>query len=507
MHRGSDAGKAAAEMVLVGFVGTEPHEAMRALGEVAWGGVILFSRNVRNPRQLRRLTQGLRRRWRELGAQLPPLIAVDQEGGRVARLRTGATRFPGAMALGATADDCLARAQGRATARELRAVGANLNLAPVLDVNSMLSNPVIGTRSLGADPESVARLGVAFIRGHQEQGVAATAKHFPGHGDTDRDSHRELPVVEADEPTLWKRELLPFRRAVAEGVAVVMTAHVVFKALDPVLPATLSPRVIDGLLRDRLGYHGVVVTDCMEMRAIADRYDPEEAAVLAIEAGCDAVLVSHSPQFQHRSWRGLVRAINEGRLTERRVAQSLDRLRRLRRLWGEPAPLPMAVVGCDEHQQLALEIARASLTVVRDPRGLIPLQPATVLLAWVDLDSGAADGGRDLSFWLREAGFQVTGPSRDQPTLPPARQVVVLVTVDGPLVSERHGHEWSRIQRWQLPTIVISTGVPFGLGEVPGHWSVVAAYGAEPCTLMALAELLAGRVSHRGRLPVPIPRE
>jgi beta-N-acetylhexosaminidase len=266
------------QMFMVDFTGLEPiANVERLIAEEGVGGVILFDKNISAPRQVASLTNALQESAR--GAGRPPLlIGVDQEGGPVARLRMGATHFPSAMAFGAARSEALAASAAGITARELRALGLHMNMAPVLDVNNNPANPVIGVRSYGEDPALVARLGTAAIRAMQASGVLATAKHFPGHGDTSQDSHVTLPVVPHAQARLDAVELLPFRAAIRIGVAAVMTAHVVFKALDPDRPATLSPAVL-GFLRSDLGFAGLIVTDSMGMRAITDRFPPGEAAV------------------------------------------------------------------------------------------------------------------------------------------------------------------------------------------------------------------------------------
>src|SRR5690606_667232 len=255
------------------------------------GGVILFARNIRDPVQVANLTRSLQQLAQSSGARIPLFIATDQEGGIVARLRSPAAVMPGAMALGAASSPELAYEAGRSTARQLLAVGINMNFAPVVDVNNNPANPVIGVRSFGEDPELVAELGAAFIRGQQEEGVISTAKHFPGHGDTDTDSHIALPRADHPRVRLDQVELVPFRAAIAAGVDAIMTAHVTFPSIDPTpgLPATLSHRVLTGLLREELGHEGLIVTDAMEMQAITANFGIAEAAVRAVEAVGDMV--------------------------------------------------------------------------------------------------------------------------------------------------------------------------------------------------------------------------
>lgn len=290
------------QLLFVGFQGARVPDELAALvaaGRV--GGVVLFARNVEGPEQVRELV-------RELHAaapdEAPLLVAVDQEGGRVQRFRAPWTVWPPMRAVGEHGDPDATRALGAALGRELQELGIGLDFAPVMDVATEPRNPVIGDRSFGSTPESVARHGCAFLSGLQAEGVAACAKHFPGHGDTTRDSHHELPVLPHDLARLRRVELPPFREAVAAGVASVMTAHVLLPALDAERPATLSPRVLQ-ILREEIGYDGVVFSDDLEMRAVADAYPIAERVRRALAAGVDALLVCS----EHETWLEAVEVI------------------------------------------------------------------------------------------------------------------------------------------------------------------------------------------------------
>ena len=292
------------------------------LAEHHVGGVCLFSRNIRDRVQLIDYTGELRAL---LGEDL--IVAVDQEGGGVVRVRD-VPYPPGAMALGAADDSDLTRAVAAATARGLRAVGVTLDFAPVADVNNNPNNPVIADRSFGNDPEHVARHVGAFVEGLQAEGVGATAKHFPGHGDTDTDSHEALPRLGVSLERLEHTELVPFRDAIHAGVAAVMSYHGLIPVLDAEMPATLSRAIMTGLLRERLGFDGLVLTDALNMRAIADTYGPAEAAVRALSAGVDMPL-HVGPMAEHREILVAVeRAHAEGRLDPEETARSLERVRR-----------------------------------------------------------------------------------------------------------------------------------------------------------------------------------
>ena len=334
--------------------------------EFGLGGVILFARNVEEPAQVAELSYESTR----LVPELPLWVSIDQEGGRVARLKAPFTEWPPMAALGRGGDVLLAERFAKALAAELRAVGVTLDYAPVLDVHTNSANPVIGDRAFSGKAEDVARFGAAFIRTLQGEGIAACGKHFPGHGDTSTDSHLELPLVEHPPERLREVEFLPFRAAVAAGVATMMTAHVLVPSLDEQRPATLSRRIVAGLLREELGYEGVILSDDLEMKAVANEYSVPVAAVLAIEAGCDGVLIcSGNHDLQAAALEALVHAVEEERLPFSRVEDALRRQQRAKErfLTAGPAsrsgrPLgPQAlkqVLGCDEHRAVADEMAR-----------------------------------------------------------------------------------------------------------------------------------------------------
>lgn len=314
----------AARLVCAGFPGTEVDAGIREMLADGIGGTILFSRNATTVEQVRALSGAIKDAAIELGRPVP-FVSIDHEGGRVMRAREGFTAVPEMREVGAKGPEEAARI-GALFARELRACGIDINFAPVVDVDSNPANPVIGARSFAAEPVQVGACAAALIRAMQAGGVAACAKHFPGHGDTHVDSHHDLPVLPHGVERLSTVELPPFRDAIAAGVASVMTAHVVFEALDPGVPATMSARAVDGLLRRQLGFGGVIFTDDLEMKAIADRMDFGEACVRAVEAGCDCLLVCHELERQRTAISSIAKAMASGRLSRERIAQSHARL-------------------------------------------------------------------------------------------------------------------------------------------------------------------------------------
>ena len=314
------------QMLLLGWQ-TDAH-ADALVSEFAAGGVILMGRNIGTPTETSAQIAHLQALARQ--QELPPLfVAVDQEGGRVQRLGPPHyVRRPSQREIGASADAAaLARQTAFSIGSELKSLGFNWDFAPVLDVDSNPQNPVISDRSYSADPATVAALGVAAIDGFQTDArILACGKHFPGHGDTETDSHFALPTIRRSRAALNAVETVPFRAAVAAGLAAIMTAHILFPALDPDLPATLSPAILTGLLRQELGFDGLIITDDLEMRGVADRWGAPEAAVLAILAGADILLCCHEWKTQRAIHAALTAAVGTGRLTESRLDQSLTRI-------------------------------------------------------------------------------------------------------------------------------------------------------------------------------------
>jgi beta-N-acetylhexosaminidase len=352
-----DLDAAAARLLTVGFHGKALTPELERLLARGVGGVILFSRNVGSPRDVLELTRALKRE-----AGRPLVVSVDQEGGKVARLRDGFTPLPPFRALGTTRDPALAREYGRMVGRELAAVGIDLDFAPVLDVDTNPDNPVIGERSLGSDPELVARLGVAFAAGLGDAGVAACGKHFPGHGDTHTDSHRELPRLTHPLARLDAIELVPFAAASAARIPAIMTAHVVFEALDPKLPATMSSGVLRALLRERLGYTGVVFSDDLEMQAIADHFAIEDVMIHGLAAGVDSFLACHTAELAHRAVDAVVAAVTRGVLAPALVLDAAARIDALSRRFATRTPEEqgLGVVGSPAHLALVERLGRGA---------------------------------------------------------------------------------------------------------------------------------------------------
>ncbi|MEU7166950.1 glycoside hydrolase family 3 N-terminal domain-containing protein [Streptomyces morookaense] len=476
-----------------GFTGTTaPDWLLRRLGE-GLASVGLFGRNIESPEQLAALTAQLRAEYADV------LVAIDEEGGDVTRLevRTGSS-FPGNLALGAVDDTELTRAVARELGRRLAACGVNLNWAPSADVNSDPDNPVIGVRSFGADPQLVARHTAAYVEGLQSAGVAACTKHFPGHGDTAVDSHHDMPRIDADLGTLHARELVPFRAAVAAGTKAVMSAHILLPALDPRLPATLSPAALHGLLRapvadGGLGFDGLIVTDGMEMRAVAGTYGIGRGSVMAIAAGADAICVGGGLADEDTVLRlrdALVDAVRGGELAEERLADAAARVRALVAPVGTP-PVPAA-------PGIGLAAARRALRVTAAP-GWNPLDGAVYVAAFAPVANIAVGDetpwgvGAELARLLPGTTTATYGPGADAATVLAAagnRRVVAVVR-------DVHRHPWMADALRALLTARPDTAVvEMGLNQAPPAGALhVATHGAARVCGTAAAETLVLRTA------------
>ncbi|MFI9205097.1 glycoside hydrolase family 3 protein [Streptomyces sp. NPDC053048] len=480
-----------------GFTGTTaPDWLLRRIGE-GLSSVGLFGRNIASPEQLAALTAQLRAERGDM------LVAIDEEGGDVTRLevRTGSS-FPGNLALGTVDDTALTRAVARELGRRLAECGVNLNWAPSADVNSDPDNPVIGVRSFGADPHLVARHTAAYVEGLQSAGVAACTKHFPGHGDTAVDSHHALPRIDADLATLRERELVPFRAAVAAGTKAVMSAHILLPALDDALPATLSPAALHGLLRapvadGGLGFDGLVVTDGMEMRAIAATYGIERGSVMALAAGADAICVGGGLADEDTVLRlrdALVAAVRSGELPEERLADAAARVRALAR-W-TTGPGAGREEGTAPAPEVGLTAARRALRVTA-AAGHEPLTAPAYVAAFTPLANIAVGDetpwgvGAELARLLPGTLTGTYGPESagTEEVLRAAgeRRIVAVVR-------DVHRHPWmARALGTLLAARPETVVVEMGLNEAPPSGALhIATHGAARVCGAAAAEVIAG---------------
>ncbi|MFB0844055.1 beta-N-acetylhexosaminidase [Paenibacillus oleatilyticus] len=511
------------QLIQAGFHSLEPDEHILDLIERRRiGGVILFARNVQSTAQVAALTGKLQEAAQRAGTA-PLWISIDQEGGMVARITEGVALMPGAMVIAAGGSEEAAYEAALVAGRELRALGVNMNFAPDLDINNNPANPVIGVRSFGEAPEAVAEYGAASIRGFQEAGVSATAKHFPGHGDTTTDSHLDLPTIPHSRERIEAVELVPFRRAVAAGVDAVMSSHIVFPAFEPEwLPATLSRRVLTGLLREELGFDGVIVTDCMEMQAIAAHYGTVQAAVMAVEAGADIVLISHSRELQEGALDALLEAVRSGRISEERIDASVRRLLALKRKrlasGTESHEAALRLVGCEVHRQTARRISETSVTLVKDEERLLPLRRVPTLVIHTSaVATSIADEAVDMPHTLGKAlaaqGLDVI--ERIIPVSPDGEALQALLTQAKPFGQVVVGTYNASFYPGQVRLIealqslgkrpvVVALRNPYDLREFPDVSTYAAVYESRPLALDSAAKGLTGAIPMRGRLPVTV---
>jgi beta-N-acetylhexosaminidase len=510
-------------------------QAIRWVEQDGIGGV---SMSLGTPIEVAAKLNDLQRR-----ARVPLLVSSDLEpalgrldGGLFAHYMLdagGATVFPSAMGIAATGRDSDAYDVARAIAQEGRAVGIHVNFAPVVDVNNNPANPVINTRSFGEDPRRVARLSALFVRGTMAGGELATAKHFPGHGDTDVDSHVGLPIVMANRARLDSVELVPFRAAIAAGASLVMTAHIALPAVqgDSTTPATLAPRIITGLLRDTLGFRGVAITDAMTMEGVGKGYTTEQSSVLAIEAGADILLKPSDPT---RAIDAVVAAVERGEISRARIDAAVRRLLELKARAGVMGGGVVSlaelrnVVGSPEHRALAASVARRSLTLLRDRDHLVPLQadtgrvllvryaPETEIKAGRTFESElrAVTSGRPGRARLSVARI-APGATRDvldslDRIADAASTVIVTLYVrrvegSGRVVVPRPIATWIDALTKRRRVIVVAFGNPYLIGQFPSVGSYLGAYSVGDDLERAAVLALFGRAPISGRSPVSLP--
>ncbi|MFI6205189.1 glycoside hydrolase family 3 protein [Streptomyces sp. NPDC051041] len=501
--------------------------AAELLAKYRVGGIVYFSwaHNTRDPHQIAELSNGIQKASLELPRGLPVLISTDQEHGIVARVGAPATLFPGAMAIGAGRSRSDARTLGRLAGRELRALGIRQDYAPVADVNVDPANPVIGVRSFGADPAAVAALVAAEVRGYQGSGVAATAKHFPGHGDTDVDSHTGFPTITHSREQWETLDAPPFRAAIAAGIDSIMTAHLRVPALDDSGdPATLSRPILTGILREELGYDGVVVTDSLGMEGVRTRYGDDRVPVLALKAGADQLL---NPPDLDLAWNAVLDAVRDGELTEARLDESILRILRLKAklgLFRDPYVSPAGVdraVGTKAHRAAADRIAERTTTLLVNEGGLLPLsrrRHPRILVVGADPASPSGTTGPPtgvLADALTGLGFTATAlPTGTAPSAATVARAVAAARDADAVVAGTYNVTAGSGQRTLVqqllatgrPVVVLALRNPYDVAHLPDVRACLASYSWTDVELRAAARVIAGRVRPRGKLPVPVGR-
>ncbi len=515
------------QKLLLAFAGKDAPSAeiLRAIQQYKPAGIrLLRALNIDNPAQVRQLTQSLQHAANEAGLPLL-LIATDQEGGQLMAIGEGTTQLPGNLALGAAGSLELSYRAGQVLGYELAAMGININFAPCCDVNVNPQNPVVGTRSFGEEPQKVAELSVAMVRGIQSSGVAATAKHFPGHGDTASDSHHGLAIVPHEIDRLRKVELPPFVASIEAEVKLVMSAHLALPAIaeQDDLPATLSPAILKGLLREELKFKGVCLTDALDMQAIRQGEELSEDAVRAAGAGADLLLLGPDPVDQLRVYTGLMQATQRKRLEADELAASTDRVLELKHWISTQGPQPgLSVIGCAAHLAVADEIAAHSLTLVRDWAGILPLRLSEKQRLAVFLPRPQDLTPADTSSYVVPQLARVLRayhPHLDEFVLPHAPQdrdiaamleiihnydLVIIGTLNAATQPGQAALVRTVLQTG-IPTVVAALRMPYDLIAFPEAPTYICVYSILEPSMRALAKALWGQAEFTGRLPVSIP--
>jgi beta-N-acetylhexosaminidase len=516
------------QVLAVGFHETTPSpDIIDLIQKHHIGNIILFSRNIQNIQQIRELTHSLQMIAKEAGHRSPLLISIDHENGTTRRFGQSATTFPGNMTLGAIDSEQITYDIALATGRELKALGINMNLAPVVDVNNNPANPIIGTRSFGEDPHQVARLGAAMVRGYQAAGIVTTLKHFPGHGDTSVDSHLALPIIPYTMERLTAIELVPFKSCIEAGADSVMIGHMYLPALmqDEMTPSTVSHAIVTTLLREKLGFTGMIISDCLEMQAVADTVGVEQGAVMGLQAGIDLILISHQYARQRGSIEAIQAALRAGILSTDRVRQAAEQVLHLKARtlsWDDLPDAPLASLTTEATQHLRDCAYELSTTLVRNADELLPLrldaeQRLLVLFPQPTFSTPVIEAnfaGDTLVEGIRQRHKHVDtlsiAPQSTLETGEAIRQavnradVVLVVTMNANL-DPYQGEFVQQLLQMGRPIIGIASSNPYDLLAFPELRTCLATYEYTPPAFAAAVRVLFGEVQARGHLPVSIP--
>jgi beta-N-acetylhexosaminidase len=503
-------------MFLVGYAGFDPAGADELIRRHHVGGIILFTRNIRSADHAAEACAKLQQFRREV-SDSPLFIAIDQEGGCVARITEGVTLFPGNMALAASGSERYARQAAEITAAELSALGINVNFAPVLDIGSNSDNPGVGARAFASDPQLVTRLGSAAIEGMQAGGVLATAKHFPGLGEALVDSHDELPIVHASADELENRELAPFRAAIDSGVQFIMTAHCAYPLLDKsLLPATLSEPILSGLLRKRLGFNGIIITDCLEMLSIEKDFPAPEASLAAARAGATMLLICHTRDKQIAAVEALAQAIDSDDISREAIEGAIATISSVKRELQFQDGVP---AGIAPQTSLSETIALDAVTIVKNEDAILPLKSDTstnlaVVVPAFDALTKVEEAAEPHEVLLAElkrrherinyvrASVEPSQTERNDciRTCEEADMVVVLTYNMHIYPSQAELVE--ALLNLGKPAVVAAVRDPYDLRFAQRARALVATYGFRACSLKALVTVMFGEAEAKGRLPV-----
>ena len=505
------------QVFIFGFPGTDPRQGISLIEEFCPGGIIYFSRNCSTVQDTSCLSSRLQKCASQTGPGIPLFIAADQEGGLVSRLSQDVPTMPGPMALAAAVDDKslgLVSDVSQAMATQLRAAGINMNLAPVLDVNNNPKNPVIGIRSFGEDPKSVARLGVEAIKGSLSGGIIPVGKHFPGHGNTSVDSHLDLPVVNQSLKELESCELIPFKAAIKAGIPAIMSAHIIFTPLDAQKPATLSYPVLTGLLRNKLKFQGLIITDCMEMNAVVKHVGTANGAVEAFKAGCDLLLVSHTYELQKESYFAVLQGVKSGEISEARLDDSVERILNFKKSFKIPNALPTETAYDRRFKELSEYLHERSITLVKDHNNLVPLRQdkeqtlklcivaqESTLLPQTDLVKSL----NALHDGLEIAEVLMGDPKAIDKCISSSESVRATIVLSRNAANDEKQADFIRSLIKQVDNVIlVATQNPYDISVAPEVPAYICTYGSHREAMDALAKILLGVAKPTGRLPVTI---
>lgn len=501
---------------MVGFDGTSPTpELIELIKNEKVGSILLFSRNMTSIEQIKKLTRQLQSIAQESNHPRPLIIATDQENGIVRRVSESIAEFPGNMTLGAVDDIQITSAISQATATLLKTLGLNMNLAPVLDCNSNPENPVIGVRSFGENPQNVAAHGMAFIKGHQSVGIITSAKHFPGHGNTYRDSHNEIPVVLSSYEELRNVELVPFVAAIATGVSSVLASHVHYSAIDThvKVPASLSGNVINDLLRSELGFDGLVLTDCLEMNAVSQTVGVAKGALQSLQAGVDMPVISHTYSLQLKAIDCIEQAVLNGELEIEVIEKSLERIDKVKQDFLDWQPVNENLkVDVVANQRLAKSIYERGITIVKQSLPFATQGNEKIHAIWMlENQRSIAEDGKDIKFSIRHL-LDVSGIQISEQWLPLNFDSILVKedTVDTVVLFTDYAHIDSKTMNLITSTldrrklVVVAIKNPYVLAEFTDVQALIACYEPSESALRACLEVLLGKYESSGQLPVTL---
>ena len=512
------------QMVMVGFDGGEINPSItKMIEKYKVGGIIYFVRNLFNPGQAANLSAKLQ----ELSHQstgIPLFLSTDEEGGIVTRVK-GMTHFPGLMSLGAADSPRLTKNVAQAKGEQLKYLGINFNLSPVLDINNNPQNPIIGVRSFGSKPESVAKHGKYYIKGIQNENVITCGKHFPGHGNTATDSHLNLPVIDHKLDYLKKMELIPFKKAINNGIDSIMIAHIAFPTLTGKadLPATLSSEIITELLRNDLGFQGIIITDCMEMQGISKTFGTAEGAIQTVKAGSDQVLISHTPYKQIEALEKLLEAVKNGEIKEDRINNSLKRILKLKqnKISAQKKPVYKKYkfdTYLNKGQDVSEKVSRQAVTVYSDPEKNIPLKPENYKkLLLLDLSKnvtspvenvGENKGWDNKVFFkkkLKNSGYTVEEVVQKDLENPEDRKIktnssVIIVLLKNFSLNSTEQKVINKLNKSSQPILAVCQGNPYSAVKIK-KTTIIFIYDNSPTHIKPLVEIIEGKQKPLGKLP------